>query len=77
MIIDAQGMGDAYRIYTFSKQRGGDYNLAYIPSDFEQNSKEMFDPKEMRRLFDRGYEDAVNGYKWHKAPPGMKEMNTK
>lgn len=72
-IIDAQGIGDAYRMYVFAKQRGSDYNLAFIPPDFKQEMKEMFDPKEMRRLFDRGYEDAVKGYKWHKVPPGLKE----
>jgi len=25
----------------------------------------------MKRLFKRGYDDAVVGYKWHKAPPGL------
>lgn len=70
-IIDSQGIGDAYRIYTFARQRGTDYNLAFIPSDFVQNNKEMFDPKAMRRLFDRGYQDAAGGYKWHKSPPGI------
>jgi len=34
-------------------------------------SKEMFDPMAMRKLFDRGYQDAVKGYKWHKEPPGL------
>lgn len=71
MIIDAQGVGDAYRIYVFSKERGTDYNLAFIPPDFKQNSKEMFDLHEMRRLFDKGYEEAAAGYPWHKAPPGV------
>jgi hypothetical protein len=70
-IIDTQGIGDTYRIYTFMKQRGNDYNLAYIPADFVDESKEMFDPAAMKKLFDRGYQDAVNGYKWHKAPPGI------
>ena len=70
-IIDTQGLGDTYRMYTFMKKRGNDYNLAFIPSDFKQDSKEMFDPKDMRRLFDRGYEDAAKGYDWHKAPPGL------
>ena len=70
-IIDAQGLGDTYRIYTFTKKRGNDYNLAFIPSDFKMANKEMFDPKEMRRLFDRGYADAIAGYKWHKSPPGL------
>ena len=32
--------------------------------------KELFDKTEMRRLFKRGYDDAINGYKWHKTPPG-------
>ena len=32
--------------------------------------KDFFDTKEMRRLFKRGYDDAINGYKWHKTPPG-------
>jgi hypothetical protein len=70
-IIDTQGIGDTYRIYTFMKQRGNDYNLAYIPPDFVDESKEMFDPIAMKKLFDRGYQDAINGYKWHKAPPGI------
>jgi hypothetical protein len=71
MIIDAQAVGDTYRIYEFMKRRGTDYNLAYIPPDYVDTSKEMFDPAAMRNLFDRGYADAVNGYKWHKAPPGL------
>jgi len=70
-IIDSQGVGDAYRIYVFMKQRGNDYNLAFIPPDFKDESKEMFDPAAMRKLFDRGYQDAAGGYKWHKVPPGM------
>lgn len=72
-IIEAQGIGDIYRIYVFMKQRGNDYNLAFIPPDFKQESKEMFDPQDMKRLFDRGYQDAVKGYKWHKTPPGLAE----
>lgn len=71
MIIDAQGLGDAYRLYAYAKQGGNDYNLAYIPPDFVQNAKEMFDPLEMKRLFDRGYADAVGGYDWRKLPPGL------
>ena len=71
MVTDSQGEGDAYRIYVFAEHTKSDYNLAFIPPDFKQNNKELFDPKDMRRLFDRGYQDAVNGYKWHKVPPGV------
>jgi hypothetical protein len=63
--------GDTYRIYSFAKEKGWDYNLAYIPEDFIPKQKEMFDKQEMCRLFKRGYDDAVTGYKWHKAPPGL------
>ena len=63
--------GDTYRIYAFAKEKGWDYNLAYIPEDFKPNQKEMFDRQEMQRLFKRGYDDAAEGYKWHKAPPGL------
>lgn len=62
---------DTYRIYAFAKEKGWDYNLAYIPEDFKPGQKEMFDKQEMQRLFNRGYDDAVVGYKWHKAPPGL------
>jgi hypothetical protein len=69
-VVAAAGNGDVYRLYTTAKRRGLDFNLAYIPADFKPNPKEMFDTKEMQRLFKRGYDDAVNGYKWHKTPPG-------
>lgn len=67
----AKMIGDTYRIYAFAKEKGWDYNLAYIPEDFKPNQKEMFDKQEMKRLFKRGYDDAAAGYKWHKAPPGL------
>lgn len=68
-IIGAQGVGDIYRMYVFAHDRGNDYNLAYIPADFRPKAKELFDPEEMKRLFDRGYEDALKGYPWRKFPP--------
>lgn len=68
--------GDTYNIYAFAKEKGWDYNLAYIPEDFKPGQKEMFDKDEMKRLFKRGYDDAVEGYKWHKAPPGLEAWET-
>jgi predicted acylesterase/phospholipase RssA len=76
-IINSQGIGDTYRIYTYMKERGNDYYLAYIPADFTPKAKEMFDIKQMKELFDKGYQDAVKGYKWHNAPPGLNEPGTK
>ena len=69
-VVGAANNGDLYRLYAFAKKRGLDFNLAYIPADFVPNPKELFDTKEMQRLFKLGYDDAINGYKWHKTPPG-------
>lgn len=70
-MINYQGVGDAYRIYALMQEKGNDYNLAFIPGDFRPEAKEDFDPKAMRALFDKGYRDAIKGYKWHKTPPGL------
>jgi hypothetical protein len=74
-ITDYQGIGDAYRMYTFVKAGGNDFNLAFIPGDFRPKTKEAFDTHAMKELFDKGYQDALKGYKWHKEPPGLKEEN--
>ncbi|MEI8350554.1 MAG: patatin-like phospholipase family protein [Candidatus Omnitrophota bacterium] len=63
-------IGDIYRLFAFTQKKGLDFNLAYIPLDYKPNPKEAFDIKEMQRLFKRGYDDAMNGYKWHKVPLG-------
>jgi predicted patatin/cPLA2 family phospholipase len=66
-----QGIGDLYRIYLGAQRDGMDYNIAFIPSDFNEKSKEAFDPEYMSKLFDLGYRMAKNGYPWEKAPPGF------
>jgi len=70
-VINTQGMGDIFRLHYLTEKRGGDFYFAHIPNNFKPNAKEMFDPVEMRRLFDRGYEDARNGYPWKKEPEDM------
>jgi hypothetical protein len=76
-MIDCQALGDLYRMFAHAKERGADYNLAYIPPDFQPESKEMFDKLEMKKLFNKGYEDGLKGYDWHKAPPGWTQNDTK
>jgi len=70
-LIRAQGLGDIYRIYLGAKRDGMDFNLAYIPDDFDVEPEEYFDANYMRALFDRGYELSRNGYDWFKSPPGV------
>ena len=70
-LIRTQGIGDMYRIYLDCQRDGIDFNLAYIPEDFDLKPKEDFDPVYMGKLFNLAYQMAINGYHWHKAPPGF------
>jgi len=70
-LIRTQGIGDMYRIYLNCMRDGLDYNLAYIPEDFDPEPSEAFDPVYMGKLFDLGYRLAKEGYPWSKAPPGF------
>jgi predicted patatin/cPLA2 family phospholipase len=70
-LIRTQGIGDLYRIYLSAQRDDMDCNIAFIPSDFKEKSKEEFDPEYMSKLFDLGYQMAKNGYPWEKVPPGF------
>ncbi|MFA5117010.1 MAG: patatin-like phospholipase family protein [Candidatus Omnitrophota bacterium] len=72
--INAQGVGNLYELYIFTKNNGGDFNLAYIPATYISQAKEFFDPVEMKKLFLLGFEEASQGYKWKKLPPGLENM---
>ncbi len=68
-LIHTQGVGDLYRIYLTAQRDGLDFNLAYIPASFNAPHKKDFETEYMRALFQVGYDMAVNGYPWDKAPP--------
>ncbi len=70
-LIQTQGVGDLYKIYSTAQRDGIDYNLAYIPKRFFAPHKEDFDSVYMRKLFQTGYDLAVKGYRWEKTPPGF------
>ena len=64
-------MGDLYRIYLTADRDGFDFNLAYIPKSFTRTLEEPFETAYMKALYDVGYDMAVKGYPWAKAPPGF------
>ncbi len=68
-LIQYQGIGDLYRIYSVTQRDGIDFNLAYIPPTFETPHKAEFDTAYMRALYDVGYSMAEKGYIWTKKPP--------
>jgi hypothetical protein len=70
-LIQTQGVGDLYRIYTTAERDQVEFNLAFIPDTFTTQLKAPFDREYMKALFDVGYELAVKGYSWAKTPPGF------
>jgi predicted patatin/cPLA2 family phospholipase len=71
-MTNAQSIGDIYQLYVFAKNANkGDFNLAYIPASYISCAKESFDPVDMKKLYELGFNDAVEGYAWRKSPPGV------
>ena len=70
-LMKAHSWGDLYRLYLMAKNDNVDFNYVSIPDNFVPKGKEMFDPVEMKRLFDLGYEMAESGYQWQKDIPGF------
>ena len=68
-LIQYQGIGDLYRIYTVTQRDGVDFNLAYIPPTFKAPHREEFDTDYMRALYNEGYSLSEKGYTWTKEPP--------
>jgi len=68
-LLKSQGIGDLYRLYTYAKRDEMDYNLAFMPKDFNAKPNSEFDTAYMNALFQVGYDLARRGYPWSKYPP--------
>ena len=70
-MISSSGYNDIVRIYFTTALDQVGYRLAFIPPDFNVELREPFDQVYMRALFDRGFAEAKDGYRWHTVPPGV------
>ena len=70
-LMKAHSWEDIFRLYELAKEDNVDFNYVSIPDNYIENSKEPLDIKDMKRLFDLGYEMARSGYKWRKTVPGL------
>jgi len=69
-LIQYQGMGDLYTIFSICERDHVEYNLAYIPPNFDVPHKADFDTAYMQALFEVGERMAVKGQDWwYKHPP--------
>lgn len=76
-LSDAQAIGDIYRLYAAAIVKGNGFKLACVPEDEIPDKKEFFDTQAMRKLFERGYRDALEGKAWRSTPPGWEKIAVK
>jgi predicted acylesterase/phospholipase RssA len=68
-LIQSQGVGDLYRLYTIANRDHVAYQLAYIPSTFTTPHVSDFDPEYMKALYKTGFDLGAKGYQWEDKPP--------
>jgi predicted acylesterase/phospholipase RssA len=68
----SNGMGDLARMYTKAKADSVEFNLAYIPADFQAPRPAPFDNAYMTALFKTGVKLGREGFPWAKVPPELK-----
>ena len=72
-LMKAQSWGDMVRLYSTAKKDNVDFSYISIPNNYEPKGNEMFDPKEMKRLYDLGYKIATSDNPWQKEIPVSKD----
>ena len=68
-LIQNQGLGDLYRIYSITQRDHIDFNLTFIPPTFKVAKKADFDTHFMQALFETGEHLGEEGVRWFKRPP--------
>jgi len=72
-LMRARAVGDLHRIYLETKKSGAHFRYIDIPAGYTPQGDEVFDPKEMKRLFQVGYDMAMGTPPWRTLPPGFTE----
>lgn len=75
-VIDASGLtaaiGDLFRIYSYAQREQAGFQWITIPDDVIIGGNEIFDPAQMRSLYDVGFGLAAKGGGWFTLPPGRR-----
>jgi hypothetical protein len=69
--------GSVYRLWVLAMVHGADFHVSFVPPDFEFTSGSLsFDVAEQTALFDRGYQQALEGVAWATqfAPASTEEL---
>lgn len=68
-LIGGSGSGDVYRIYAVAERDDAKLAVIAIPTDFDAEPTEMFDPVYMSALYQLGYDQGFSGENWSPYPP--------
>ncbi len=68
-LMKAQSWSDMLRLHNTAQRDNVDFNYISIPNNYESKGNEMFDPEEMKRLYDLGYSIATSEDPWQKEIP--------
>lgn len=68
-IIKSQGQIELRLMYLEAKQGEVDFNLAYIPDNYQRKNPDEFNTEEMNRMFKLGHDQILANTVWLKTPP--------
>ncbi len=70
-LVKVSAWSALYRMYLHSQADGYGFQFVGLPDDYEPGSNQPYDPTEMKRMFDIGYDMGRSGKGWRTTPPGF------
>jgi hypothetical protein len=70
-LIKVSAWSALYRMYLHAEHGGYGFRYVGLPEDYESQTKEPYNPDEMKRMFDIGYGMGVKSDSWRSIPPGF------
>ena len=70
-LIKVSAWSSLYRMYLHAHSGGYGFRYVGLPDGFKSASNGPYDPQEMRRMFDIGFEMGRAGRGWETVPPGF------
>jgi hypothetical protein len=70
-LIKVSAWSSLYRMYLHSQADGYGFQFVGLPDDYEPESGQPYDPADMKRMFDIGFDMGQAGKGWRMTPPGF------
>ena len=70
-LIKVSAWSALYRMYLHARADGYEFRFVGLPDDYESESTHPYDPADMKRMFNIGYEMGRSGKDWRSTPPGF------